>query len=119
MRYDYCLLAVDGDCSAGAMADKNTVLPVQKRHLKAVAKFLRADLEGSLAVALDDINHSEGYRDPRFTAVSKTSWRLLELGVFHHKWHSRTGWILAERDCLEAGSYGNDWQYAERQEKAA
>ena len=45
MRYDYCLLAVDGDCSAGAMADKNSVLPVQKRHLKAVAKFLRADLE--------------------------------------------------------------------------
>ena len=119
MKYEYCLLAVDGDCSAGAMADKNSVLPVQKRHLKAVAKFLRADLEWSLASALDDINYSQGYRDPRFIAVSKTSWRLRELGVFHHKWHARTEWILVERDCLEAGSHGNDWQYTERQEEAA
>jgi len=117
MKYEYCLLAVDGDCSAGAMTDKNDVLPVQKRHLKAVAKFLRADLELSLALALNDIDYGKG--DKRFTAVRNTSWRLLELGVFHHKWHSRTGWILVERDCLEAGSYGNDWQYAERQEEAA
>ena len=110
MKHDYCLLAVDGDCSAGAMADKNSVLPVQKRHLKAVAKFLKADLAWRMASALNDISYS--YKDPLFIAISKTSWRLRELGVFHHKWHARTGWILVERDCLEDGSiYGNNWKY--------
>jgi len=107
--HEYCLLAVDGDCSAGAMGDKNSALPVQKRHMQFVAAFLKASLEWDIGSALDDIDYFGPNK--RWETLKETSWQLRKLGVFHHKWHVRTRWILVERDCLEGGNYGNNWHY--------
>jgi hypothetical protein len=90
IRYE--LVATDGDCSNHGMGDTNDRLPVRNKYLSIVAEYLRIDLEHTLACALED--------DLPSTELYKQYWRLsadmLDLGIFEHKWHTRTSWRLAE-----------------------
>ena len=121
MKFDYCLLAIDGDCSDHGMSDVADALPISDEYMPFVADFLKANLDWHLAFvadflkansAQDFISNSNSKPDARYETFSKAAFKLRDLGIFQHKWHCRTTWILVETESLENGFYGDKWQYA-------
>ena len=111
MKFDYCLLAIDGDCSDHGMSHVADALPISHEDMPFVADFLKADLDWHLASARDCISNSKSKPDARYETFSKAAFKLRDLGIFQHKWHYRTTWILVETESLENGSYGDKWEY--------
>ena len=101
---DYYLLAVSGDCSSTGMTDKAEVLPVPAKHLDAIGDYLRNQLEISLASAA--ITCVEELQSSKFVRLvdehHEMGNKLIEDGVFHHKWHKRTKWALTPSEALPA-----------------
>ena len=98
INYDLCLLAVSGDCAAGSMdgsMDKVVYLPFSKEHLSIVSEYLRASLEVELQCWVSVTCERFKLLHERQASCEKL---LLQAGIFHHKWHLRTNWILWELD---------------------
>ena len=96
--YDLCLLAVSGDCADGSMdgsMDKVVYLPFSKEHLSIVSEYLRASLEVELQCWVNVMCEKYKLLRERQASCEKL---LLQAGIFHHKWHLRTNWILWELD---------------------
>ena len=71
----YCLHAISGDCSAKGISDKAEIIALKKQDMPLVGKYLRNQLEMEL---------------------------MIEQGIFLHKYHKRTKWILeeSEEECV-------------------
>ena len=95
MNINYGLLAISGDCSARGMSDKAVFIRLSNKHLNLVKKYLRNQLELQLYSMSNDID--EAFRklvDEHHDLGNK----LIDVGVFEHKWHKRTNWVLEEID---------------------
>tara|TARA_Y100000768_G_scaffold82791_1_gene59028 strand:+ start:1312 stop:1614 length:303 start_codon:yes stop_codon:yes gene_type:complete len=96
----YSLYAVSGDCSAQGMSNKAEVISLRKKDMPLVGKYLRNQLEKSLISV--DIESAFDCAKPDFVAVvdehNKLGNAMIEKGIFSHKWHKRTEWILIEDD---------------------
>jgi len=89
-----CLLAIDGDCTAGGITDATDFIPL-KSLPPLLRQYLRNQLEKQIEGELMGFDIS-----PRFTALCKEHHELgnalIDCGVFHHKWHKRTEWRICE-----------------------
>ena len=91
MEYKLCLVAYDGDKSAGAMGDKNTVYVFDYKHKKYVDDFLKAQLNFDLyALKKDFPNGSKKFYQKKLDAFHL----LKDLGIFIDKWDFRTHWSM-------------------------
>ena len=91
---EYCLVAISGDCSQGAMSDKSDYIPVGPGHWELTKMYLRNQLELSFASA----ENSHLTLERLVREHHDIGNALIALGVFHHKWHKRTEWVLSETD---------------------
>lgn len=93
---NYCLYAFEGDCSEGAMSDAADYIPLDnpEMNISLVRLYLRNQLEKQLVdYEYDDPRCTELYREHHDLGNA-----LIAEGVFHHKWHKRTQWVLCEMD---------------------
>lgn len=93
---DFCLLAIEGDCAAGAMSHKADFIP-----LHTIPETLREYLRNQLELQIEG-NQMAFTISPRFSELVSDHHRLgnalIDQGIFAHKWHKRTQWILCELD---------------------
>ena len=93
IRY-YRLKAVSGDCAKGGMSNKGDVLSIPKQHFNLVKDYLRNQLEIELYTIDQDIyKKAFGKLVKEHNEIGN---KLIDLKVFHHKWHKRTHWELIE-----------------------
>jgi hypothetical protein len=104
MEYCWCLLAIDGDCSNMGMSDTSeciVLLDKNKRQVwhDSIADFLdkqrRIDCFDASIPHLEMIRE-ENIRTRHQLEVEKCALgqKLIELGIFEHKYHLRTKWML-------------------------
>jgi hypothetical protein len=100
MNINYGLLAISGDCSARGMSDKADFIRLSNKHLNLVKKYLRNQLELQLYSMSDDTDEElrklvlQTLVDEHHDLGNK----VIDVGVFEHKWHKRTNWVLEEID---------------------
>jgi hypothetical protein len=87
-RTDWALLAISGDCSAGAMSDQPTYIPFQKDDFPLISAYLKAQTVTQTARQFSNALHIQ----------NELGEKLINQGVFHHKYHKRTDWIIVELD---------------------
>ncbi len=96
----YSLYAVSGDCSAQGMSNKAEVISLRKKDMPLVGKYLRNQLEKSLLSV--NITSAADCAKPDFVALvdehNDLGNAMIDQGIFSHKWHKRTKWILIEDD---------------------
>jgi|TARA_R110000744_G_scaffold66278_1_gene135401 hypothetical protein len=90
------LYAFSGDCSKGAMGDTSDFIVFKKKHFGIIKQYLRNQLEMHLHSAY------KHYTEEPFTELvqkhNDLGNLLIDEGVFQHKWHKRTEWVLIECD---------------------
>ena len=91
--FGYCLVAVSGDCSAGCMSEKSDCIVLNGAHFGLVKDYLMADMKVSFLSAeecsIEDMT-------PAIRECNRLGNQLIDCGVFAHKWHKRTDWVLVE-----------------------
>lgn len=106
-EFNVCLLAVSGDCSKYGMSNKPTFIPIDPNRptYNLIKKFLRNQTERSLF-----LYGSNAFKTPvqEWTADERRKSdklveehlrlgkELMDAGVFKHKYHVRTNWVLEE-----------------------
>ena len=106
MQYPMCLLAIDGDCAAGPAkrynlsfghSDTPDFIPLDGSDFPLVKLYLENQLRRQTS--------SPFFVDPasdRFSELLNEHHALgnalIAIGIFHHKWHKRTTWVLWEMD---------------------
>jgi hypothetical protein len=99
---NYEFYAVSGDCSANGMSDVAETLPIPDKCLRLAFAFLKAQttLQEASAFWQADISKDQKADDLIFKASIRSLQEYYELlkeaGVFKHKWHLRTSWIIRE-----------------------
>ena len=95
-----CLVAISGDCADNP---NNDVLPFDNKHEALVREYLRADLEWTMLSMFKAGENlvSTTENQKIFDDMQRTSHEMLEVGIFHHKYHKRTTWKLAFLDEVE------------------
>jgi hypothetical protein len=92
---NFCLLAIGGDCAAGGMSHKSDFIPLQEFN-ETLKEFLRNQLE--LEIECFTMNPEK--QSLRFGALvlqhHDLGNKLIDQGIFAHKWHKRTDWIICE-----------------------
>lgn len=94
----YCLLAIAGDCSAGGNTEAADYIVIS-RHFEIIKLYLR----NQLAMEIQAVVESDSTQlSPEYIRLWEEHHALgnalIDLGVFHHKWHKRTTWALWELD---------------------
>jgi len=79
----YFLKAISGDCSAGGLSDKGDIIPIKDKHLNIVREYLTAS---------NTFYYTENHKN--LLEMNDLGNQLIDLGIFEHKWHKRTEWIL-------------------------
>ena len=100
--FGYGLLAVSGDCGGG-MGEKHDLIVLNGDHFEAVKDFLRYQLEWSILCAVRDQEAMNEFYKRK--GNSRLHQKLIKVGVFGHKWHIRSDWVLIE---MEDGKPIND-----------
>jgi len=95
-KINLCLVAVGGDCSKNGMGPYNEVIPFNDNQKELVREFLSSQAELGIAFAFFE------HGDPR-TSIKKRRFfgafnQLKDVGVFQHKYHSRTEWVVEDLD---------------------
>ena len=90
---NFCLLAIEGDCAAGGISNKSDFIPLQQFN-ETLKAYLRNQLEKQIecnAMGLENISL-------RFSELVQEHHNLgnelINQGIFAHKWHKRTDWII-------------------------
>ena len=91
--FGYCLVAVSGDCSAGGMSEKSDCIVLNGTHFGLVKDYLMADMKVSFLSA-EECSIEE--MTPAIGECNRLGNQLIDCGVFAHKWHKRTDWVLVE-----------------------
>mgnify|MGYP001177106950 FL=1 len=96
----YYLLAVGGDCGPTGMSNKADCIPIDPSapYFAIVREYLRNQLEIELGSATAEtyLDVTTGKFKDDVNEHHRLGNKLIELGVFHHKWHKRTRWRLEE-----------------------
>ena len=92
----YCLLAISGDFSSGGLCDKDEFIPLKEITPK-IKRFLRNQLEKELEGASMGCPISDEFQDIIDTHYQLGN-ELIKAGIFNHKWHLRTEWVVWELD---------------------
>ena len=90
----YRLKAISGDCAKGGISKEGDFLKIPIKHFNLIKEYLRNQLERELYSVDQDI-----YKDAFGKLIKKHNDignKLIDLKVFHHKWHKRTYWNLIE-----------------------
>jgi hypothetical protein len=95
------LVATSGDMSNTGMGDTTHVISFEADLLPQVAKFLKAQLDLDLALAMYyPVQGSKSVSTRTVTQKHKNfskMWHaLVDLGVFEHKYEARTTWRLEQ-----------------------
>ena len=90
--FGYCLVAVRGDCGGG-MSDKHDCIVLNGSHFDLVKDYLKADMQLSFLFAEECTIEK---MTPAIWECNRLGNQLIDCGVFSHKWHKRTDWVLAE-----------------------
>ena len=98
MNYKLCLVAVEGDKSAGALGDTNTVYLFDNKNKKYVDEFLKAQLNFELYSLDKDFPNKN--KKHIYKKCLTTFHKLQELGILIDKWDFRTRWDIAVYDEL-------------------
>ena len=102
VKNGHCLLAISGDCSAGGLDEQPDFLPLLIADFPLTKRYLRCQLEvGFLASRYSDPAGDLFDADEFSEAVRELNDlgnRMIERGIFSHKWHKRTTWALWELD---------------------
>jgi len=87
---EFCLVATSGDCSKEGMSSYNEAIPFQNQQIKLVKKFIKAQNDLELAYMFCEYGTSSSRKASNkfYDAFAE----LKDLGIFEHKWHSRTSW---------------------------
>jgi len=98
---DYCLVAIQGDCSAYGMGDTADFIPLKDRSFFTLIKsYLRNQLELDLKHV--EMEVADLLKDQEFNKLVQEHHdlgnALIHCGIFLHKWHKRTTWALMEMD---------------------
>lgn len=94
---NFCLLAIEGDCVAGGITNKSDFIPLQEFN-ETLKAYLRNQLEKQIEC------NSMGFENIslRFSELVQEHHNLgnelIDQGIFAHKWHKRTDWIICELD---------------------
>tara|TARA_R110000782_G_scaffold102917_1_gene190374 strand:- start:10 stop:288 length:279 start_codon:yes stop_codon:yes gene_type:complete len=90
MMSKYFLKAISGDCSAGGLSDKGDIIPIKDKHLNIVREYLTAS-----NTFYNIVDHLAGITATKeLVEMNNLGNQLIDLGIFEHKWHKRTEWIL-------------------------
>lgn len=88
------LYAISGDCSRGAMGYTSDFIVFKQKHFGIIKQYLRNQLERHLHSA------NKHYTEEPFAELvgehHDLGNLLIDEGVFQHKWHKRTEWVLME-----------------------
>tara|TARA_R100001443_G_scaffold46195_5_gene59155 strand:- start:33 stop:422 length:390 start_codon:yes stop_codon:yes gene_type:complete len=101
MKTDICLLAIGGDCSAHGMGNIPDFIPIEREDVGLVRAYLTNELERQF-LRVERRDYFRDYFDDaeKYQTLLAEHFRLgnelIERGVFHHKWHNRTQWMLWE-----------------------
>ena len=97
MTMNFCLLAIGGDCATGGISDNSDFIPLHEFN-ETLKAYLRNQLEMSLECWTMEI----GTQSLRFSELVQEHHalgnELIDQGIFAHKWHKRTDWIICELD---------------------
>lgn len=97
MQYPMCLLAIDGDCAAGGHSDTPDFIPLDGSDFPLVKLYLENQLRRQTSSPF-----FAGPASDRFSGLFDEHHALgnalIAVGIFHHKWHKRTTWVLWEMD---------------------
>ncbi len=95
-KYELGLLAISGDCAEGGMSNKADFIKFSDKYINLIKNYLRNQLELELFTLDNDI------LDKSFSKLVKEhnnlGNKLIDVGVFKHKWHKRTYWSLDEEN---------------------
>jgi len=99
------LVATSGDMSNTGMGDTTHVISFETNLLPQVAKFLKAQLDYELALAMHYPIEGEELASTKTVRQKYINFRkhwnvLVELGVFEHKYEARTTWRLEQTEEL-------------------
>ena len=81
-------------CTNGETEGDEVIL--MKKQLPTVAKFLRAELNWSLASAGNEIDHTP--EQPVCFEYFEAMGLMMDKGIFQNKYQARSSWHLAEAD---------------------
>ncbi len=102
MEYKYGLLAISGDCAKGGMGNKSDCIIISgTKNNDLIRSYLEANQQVEILCTV--YNRDPGdQNDQEYTdAIRKENDlgnKMIDAGVFKHKWHKRTSWILVELD---------------------
>ncbi len=87
---EFCLVAISGDCSKEGMGSYNEAIPFQNQHINLVKKFIKAQNDLELAFMFCEYGTASSRKATNkfYDAFAE----LKNLGIFEHKWQSRTSW---------------------------
>jgi hypothetical protein len=88
-KFGYKLVCTNGE------TEGDEVILV-KKQLPTVAKFLRAELNWSLASAANTIDHTP--EQPVCFDYFEAMGLMMDKGIFQNKYQARSSWHLAEAD---------------------
>jgi len=107
-RTDWALLAISGDCSAGAMSDQPTYIPFKEKDFPLISAYLKAQTVTQTLSVQDWFDNVivDGPGSKKTARQFSNALRkenelgeeLINQGVFHHKYHKRTEWIIVDLD---------------------
>ena len=101
------LVATSGDLSNTGMGDTTHVISFEADLLPQVAKFLKAQLDLDLALAMHYPVEGKKLASTRTVTQKHKSfsnmWHaLVDLGIFEHKYEARTTWrLVQDQECLK------------------
>ena len=93
-QFGYCLYAHSGDCIFEAII-------LNGKHIDVLEDYLRVESERTIQNAFHWKSGSDLVTEEARSLFDKHHTlgnKLIDLGVFHHKWHKRSSWILIEVD---------------------
>ena len=93
---EFCLYAISGDCSAGALSHKAEVIPFNNKYFDLVSKFLTIAMKKEMQLL--KMVASKKQLKPIHHKTIKAFWSafetLKEVGIFDHKYHARSKWVI-------------------------
>lgn len=100
------LVAIDGDMSAHGMGDKAHVIPFNVKLLPKVSKFLKAQLDSNLHIAMYYIPNKKMVNPKSLKNKNNNFWdqckMMRDLGIFDSKYDSRTDWLfMQDLECIK------------------
>lgn len=102
MEYKYGLLATSGDCAKGGMGNTSDCIIISgTKNNDLIRSYLEASQQVEILSTIYNRDPGNSNDKEYYDAIRKENDlgnQMIDAGVFKHKWHKRTSWILVELD---------------------